>query len=221
MSLKFLPLKDLFYSIFPTVGTYGGYIQGIAPTLFPNIWIAVGIGLLASVILAVVFYKENVKAYKKSLAEILATGYFMNFTGRFGKLLKTKNPIHFSFPDDKIRTFTANQITVEVGMPTSLKSLTEYAEMVENKYEIVYVREATFSEPFWLRAQLADNRLIIHEFPRTLFSLSRYLKDDFMDQQLAEKNSKKIYAFFQNKIDQLRIEYSSEISNDKLKFITV
>ena len=60
LSLKFLPLKDLFYSIFPTVGTYGGYIQGIAPTLFPNIWIAVGIGLLASVILAVVFYKENV-----------------------------------------------------------------------------------------------------------------------------------------------------------------
>jgi|TARA_R110001606_G_scaffold119182_4_gene250079 hypothetical protein len=221
LSLKFLPLKDLFYSIFPTVGTYGGYIQGIAPTIFPNIWIAVGIGLLASVILAVVFYKENVKAYKKSLAEILATGYFMNFTGRFGKLLKTKTPIHFSFPDDKIRTFTANQITVEVGMPTSLKSLTAYAEMVENKYEIVYVREATYSEPFWLRAQLVDNRLIIHEFPRTLFSLSRYLKDDFLDQQLAEKNSKKIYAFFQDKIDQLRIEYSSEISNDKLKFITV
>ena len=47
------------------------------------------------------------------------------------------------------------------------------------------------------------------------------LKDDFLDQQLAEKNSKKIYAFFQDKIDQLRIEYSSEISNDKLKFITV
>ena len=120
LSLKFLPLKDLFYSIFPTVGTYGGYIQGIAPTIFPNIWIAVGIGLLASVILAVVFYKENVKAYKKSLAEILATGYFMNFTGRFGKLLKTKTPIHFSFPDDKIKTFTANQITVEVGINMKL-----------------------------------------------------------------------------------------------------
>tara|TARA_R110000744_G_scaffold235223_2_gene352911 strand:- start:81 stop:776 length:696 start_codon:yes stop_codon:yes gene_type:complete len=218
-SLKFLPLKDLFYSIFPTVGTYGGYIQGVAPSFFPNLWIAIGIGLIVSVILAIIFYNENVKAYKKSLAEILATGYFMNFTGRFGKLLKTKTPIHFSFPDDTIRSFTADKITIEVGMPSSLKSLTEYAEMVENKFDIVYVREATYSEPFWLRAQLeGDDRLVIHEFPRTLFSLSKYLKDDFIDQQMAEKNSKKIYSVFQHKIEQLRIEYSNEISNDRLIF---
>ncbi len=220
-SFKFLPIKDLFYSVFPTVGTYGGYLQGVAPKIFPNIWVAIGIGLLISVILAVIFYRENVKAYKKSLAEILATGYFMNFTGRFGKLLRTKTPIHFSFPDDSIKTFTSDQITVEVGMPKSLESLNKYSEMVQNNYDIVYVREATFSEPFWIRAIINNDRLIIYEFPRTLFSLSRYLKDDFMDHKSAEKNSKKIYTFFRKKIEQLRIEFSNEISNDKLNFITV
>ena len=217
-SFKFLPIKDLFYSIFPTVGTYGGYLEGVAPKIFPNIWVAIGIGLVISVLLAVLFYRENVKEYKKSLAEILATGYFMNFTGRFGKLLRTKSPIHFSFPDNSIKTFTADQITVEVGMPTDLSSLNNYSEMVENKYDIVYVREDTYSEPFWVRATTDEDNLVIYEFPRTLFSLSRYLKDDFKDQRSAEKNSNKIYQFFHKKIDQLRIEYSSEISNDKLIF---
>jgi len=220
-SFKFLPLKDLFYSVFPTVGTYGGYLQGIAPKFFPNKWTAIGIGLVISVILAIIFYRENVKAYKKSLAEILATGYFMNFTGRFGKLLRTKTPIRFSFPDNSIKTFTTDHISVEVGLPTSLQSLNEYSEMIENNYDVVYVREETYSEPFWVRAIVNNDNLVIHEFPRTLFSISRYLKDDFMDAKSAEKNSKKIYSFFREKIEQLRIEYSSEISNDKLNFKTV
>ncbi|MEM8999719.1 MAG: STING domain-containing protein [Bacteroidota bacterium] len=221
LSFKFLPLKDLFYSVFPTVGTYNGYLQGMAPEFFPNIWTAIAIGLIMSVILAIIFYRENVKAYKKSLAEILATGYFMNFTGRLGKLLKTKTPIHFSFPDDSIRTFKSNQIQVEVGMPKSLHSLNKYAEMVEDNFDILYVREDTYSEPFWVRATVKENSLVIYEFPRTLFSISRYLKADFLDAKKAEKNSKKIYRFFQEKIEQLRIEFSNEISNDKLHFKTV
>ncbi len=220
-SFKFLPIKDLFYSIFPTMGSYGGYVQGFAPKFFTNIWIAVGVGLFISVILAVILYNENVKAHKKSLAEILATGYFMNFTGRLGKLLKTKAPIHFSFPDNSIKIFTTDQITVEIGIPRSLTALNKYCEMVETNFDIVYVREATYNEPFWLRATIENDKLIIYEFPRTLFSLSSYLKDDFTDQKNAEKNSKKLYSYFYKKIEQLRIEYAKEISNDKLNFKTV
>lgn len=221
LSLKFFPIKDLFYSVVPTAGTYGGYIQGVAPEFFPNVWIAIILGLVLSIILALVFYYENIRAYKKSLAEILATGYFMNFTGRLGKLLKTKTPIDFSFPDGSIKTFTSDAIRVEIGMPISLASLNAYCEKVEMNADIVYVREQTQSEPFWIRANVEDNKLVIYEFPRTLFSISRYMKQDFTDADKAEKNSKRIYSFFHNKINQLRIEYSSEISNSKLNFISV
>lgn len=221
LSFKFFPIKDLFYSVVPTAGTYGGYIQGIAPEFFPNMWVAIIIGVILSIILALVFYYENVKAYKKSLAEILATGYFMNFTGRLGKLLKTKTPIHFSFPDGSIKTFTSDAIRVEIGMPVSLASLNAYSEKVEMNSDIVYVREQTYSEPFWIRANIEDDKLVIYEFPRTLFSISRYMKQDFIDAAKAEKNSKRIYSFFHEKIDQLRIEYSSEISNSKLSFVAV
>jgi len=221
LNLRFFPVKDMFYSVVPTAGTYGGYLQGIAPEFFPNVWIAIGVGLVLSVILALIFYFENVRNYKKSLAEILATGYFMNFTGRLGKLLKTKTPIHFSFPDGSVKTFTSSLINVEIGMPESLSSLNKYSEMVEMNSDIIYVREETYSEPFWLRANIQDEKLTIYEFPRTLFSISRYMRKDFLNTEMAEKNSRKIYSFFHQKIDQLRIEYSNEISNERLNFISV
>lgn len=220
-SLKFFPVKDLFFSVFPTVGTYGGYINGFAPKLFPNIWVAIGIGLAASVGLALLFHTDNVNAYKKSLAEILATGYFMNFTGRLGKLLKSKTPIEFSFPDNSVKSFSTEKIVVEIGLPVNLSSLSKYSERVEQDADIVYVREESMSEPYWLRAKILDGRLVIFEFPRTLFSLSKYLKTEFIDRESADRNSRKIYHFFHKKIEQLRIEHSSEISNDKLNFVMV
>ncbi len=221
INFKFLPVKDLFYSVVPTVGTYGGYINGAAPNFFPTIWIALGVGLFATLLLAFIFYAENVKAYKRSLAEILATGYFMNFTGRLGKLLKTRTPINFSFPDNTIKTFTSDKIRVEIGMPENLDSLSKYAENIEQKADIIYVRESTYSEPFWLRAKIENGYLVIYEFPRTLFSLSKYLTSDFSNKATAQKSSKKIYSYFREKIEQLRIEHSNEISNDKLIFKAV
>jgi hypothetical protein len=221
LSLKFFSVKDMFYSVVPTAGTYGGYLNGLAPDLFTDIWIAVGIGVGVSVVLAFLFYIENVRAYKRSLAEILATGYFMNFTGRLGKLLRSKAPVDFQFPDNSVRTFDTANIRVEIGMPVTLASLAAYSNSVEKLADIIYVREHTASEPFWLRAKVEGETLVIYEFPRTLFSLSRYLKSDFSDKETAEKNSRQIYAYFQQKIDQLRIEYVSEISDDKLDFKTV
>ncbi len=220
LSLKFFPIKDLFYSIFPTVGTYGGYINDITPNLFPSLWVAICVGLLGSILLAIFFYFDNVRSYKKSLAEILAIGYFMNFTGRLGKLLKTKRPIEFSFPNETMN-ITSDKISVEIGLPENLNSLIKYADQVEQHTDIVYVRELSMSEPFWLRARKENERLVIFEFPRTLFSLSKYLQKDFSNQESAAKNSKRIYSFFNKKIEQLRIEYSNEISGERLNFKSI
>lgn len=221
IGFKFFPVKDLFYSIFPTVGTYGGYLNGVAPKLIPNVWVALGAGLIASVILAIIFRADNIRNYRKSLAEILATGYFINFTGRLGKLLRNKTPLEFSFPDNSVKIFNADQLSVEIGLPVNIKALTLYAEKVEQEADIVYVREKSFSEPYWLRAKLKDDKLIIYEFPRTLFSLSAYLKTEFSDEQSAERNSRRFYSYFQKKIEQLRIEHSGEITNSRLNFISV
>lgn len=218
INFKFLPLKDLFYSVFPTVGTYGGYLEGVAPSIFPNPWISLGIGLLVSVILALIFYLENVRAYKKSLAEILATGYFMNFTGRLGKLLQSKAPINFLFPDGNTLTFTSDQIHIEIGLPKDLTSLKQYADNAIKESKVVYIREATQSEPFWVRAKVDGNNLTIFEFPRTLFALPSYLKEDFKDPKSAQKHSRKIFTYFREYIERLQISASQEIPLANMAF---
>jgi hypothetical protein len=220
-SLKFLPVKDLFYSVFPTVGTYGGYLKGVAPSIFPNVWTAVAIGLAASIVLALIFRQENIKAYKRSLAEILATGYFMNFTGRLGRLLQAKYPIDFIFPGNQVHSLSAEQIRVEVGIPESFDALVRYRELVDRLSEIVYVREPTRQEPFWLKAKMEHGQLVIYEFPRTLFSIPQYLKAEFSDRRAADKNSRKIFSFFQAKIEQLAVAHSTDFPHGRLLFKTV
>jgi hypothetical protein len=184
-------------------------------------WTAIAIGLAASVVLALIFRQENIKTYKKSLAEILATGYFMNFTGRLGRLLQTKHPIDFIFPENRVETFSAEQIRVEVGIPESFDALVRYRELVDRLSEIVYVSEPTRQEPFWLKAKVDGDQLTIYEFPRTLFSIPQYLKAEFIDRKAADKNSRRIYGFFRAKIDQLTVAHSHEFPSDRLLFKTV
>lgn len=217
-SLKFLPVKDLIFSVVPTVGTYLSYIQGLSSTILPNKFIAIGLGLLASIILAIIFYSENVKTYKKSLAEILATGYFMNFTGRLGILLKSKSPIEFIFPNNIKKTFNTDSVSVEIGIPKSLDSLISYSEHIESNSEIIYVNNDDKNEPFWLRGVVSDNRLIIFEFPRTLFSIPKYLNSDFNTKAKSERKSKRIFSCFNYKIEKLRIENSHLLPTKNLQF---
>ncbi len=208
----------MIFSVVPTVGTYLSYIQGLSSAILPNKYIAIGLGFLASIILAIIFYSENVKTYKKSLAEILATGYFMNFTGKLGTLLKSKKPIKLLFPKNKMKSFKSHNIIVEIGIPNSLKSLVEYSEHVESNTEIIYIETSKQSEPFWLRGKESKDTLIIYEVPRTLFSIQKYLKSDFSNTKKAEKKSKRIYNYFNDKIEKLRIENSHLIPTKNLQF---
>lgn len=216
-TFKFFPFKDLIFSIVPTVGTYGGYLKGII--IFPNKWVALGSGLVVSIILGIIFHTENKRSYKKSLAQILATGYFMNFTSRLAKLLKGKADISFSFPDANFEPYPPDKINVKVGIPASLNALINYCNMVEARAEVVYIREPTRNDPYWVRAKKEeDGTITIYEFPRTLFALSIYLEKEFENPERAEKSSKKIYKYFDEKLKQLKIQHSNEFPNDRIKF---
>jgi len=182
---------------------------------------AIAIGLVASIILAILFYKQNVKAYKKSLSEILATGYFMNFTGRLGQLIKSKGSIQFTLPDDSIQEFETNNINIEIGIPKTLSSLTEYSDTINRNSKILLINENDQSDPFWVRGQIINEKLIIHEYPRTLFALSSYLRDELSNFKISEKKSRKLFNYFNNKIEELRIENSHLIPSSKMKFTRV
>jgi hypothetical protein len=216
-TFKFFPLKDLIFSIIPTIGSYSGYLDGIIK--FPNRYLALGTGLIVSIILGVIFHSENVRTYKKSLAEILAMGYFMNFTGRLAKLLKGKADIGFSFDKKSVAYYAPVNVNVIVGIPKSLSSLVNFCNMVEAKADVAYIRESTKNDPYWVRANKEeDGTITIYEFPRTLFALSRYLEKEFSNTAKAEKNSRKIYKYFDEKLKQLKIHYSNEFPENRIKF---
>lgn len=81
-------------------------------------------------------------------------------------------------------------------MPKSLSSLNSYCGQVEMNYDIVYVREETQSEPFWIRGKAMGDELIIYEFPRTLFSIYSYMKEDVLDSEKQKRTPKKFMPFF-------------------------
>ena len=220
LSLKFFPFKDFLFSIVPAVASFEGYIQDLIPLeILSNRYVEIGLGLFISICLALIFRKDNIKNYKKSLAEILATGYVSNFAGRLSKLLKGKSDLEFSFPNQKTLKIHPERIKVLVNLPKSLSSLRNFAEQTESETEIVLLREAAALEPYWIRAKLEDNgSLTIYEFPRTLFAIPRYLKKDFPDLITSERKSKKIFGYFNKKIEELRIEYSQDIPQERFIF---
>ena len=157
--------------------------------------------------------------YKKSLAEILAMGYMTNFTGRLGKTLKGKTELELSFPDKSVLKIQPQKINVLVSLPASMSSLKSLADLTEAETEIVYIREATMAEPYWVRGiKGSDDTFTIREFPRTLFALPKYLKKDFPDIETSEKKSKRIFRYFNDKIEQLRVEYSQDLPENQIVF---
>ncbi len=220
LSIKFFPFKDFIFSVVPTAASYEGYLKDLVPLeLLSNKFVELGVGAGISILLALVFYRENVRSYKKSLAEILATGYFSNFTGKLGRVLQGNKSLTFIFPDDKENQVHPENIEVQVALPISLVALKKHSDDVKKNFQIAYLKDSPTQDPFWVRAKVNDDgSMIIYEYPRTLFALPSYLKKDFENLSKAEKNSKKLFSYFKQKLEGLRIQFSQDIPEDRIHF---
>ncbi|MBT8206192.1 MAG: hypothetical protein KJO20_12520 [Eudoraea sp.] len=220
VSFKFFSFKDFIFSVVPTAASYEGYLQDLVPMdLLANRYVELGMGVVLSGIFALLFYKDNVLSYKKSLAEILATGYFMNFTGRLGRLLQGKNPITFLFPNNREYEVLPQQIKVRVALPTSMAALRKHSHGINLESEVAYISQSTTNEPFWVRAvRKDDGTFTIFEYPRTLFALPRYLQKEFSDPKKSEKSSKKLFKYFNAKIENSRIANIQDLPEKQFVF---
>ncbi|MCE2612620.1 hypothetical protein LVD13_06525 [Flavobacteriaceae bacterium D16] len=221
--LKFFPFKDLVFSVVPTAASYEGYLKDMVPLeLLSNKFVELGVGAGLSLLLALVFYRENIRSYKKSLAEILATGYFSNFTGKLGRVLQTNKPLTFIFPNGVEHQVYPDNIQVQVALPNSLSSLKKYSGDVKKKCQIAYLKDSPTQDPFWVRGVInGGGKMTIYEYPRTLFALPSYLRKDFDDEVTAEKNSKTLFRYFNAKIESFRIEFSQDIPENNIHFTDI
>lgn len=200
-----ISFKDVLFTGAPTAGTYTGYVNGYLNDLLPswlihNSWLALTITLFLFLILLGVLYYFNSEAHKKSLAEVLATGYYLNFSGKLSSLLKQESDITFSRKTGAL-TVKPGKVKLKLILPLSKNELETISSSIDENSEIGYIDTKPFVEPnLWLKikADTESGAVTIYEFPRTLFALPHYLSSEY-----TESNSKKIHQAFNKKFIQL------------------
>jgi hypothetical protein len=195
-----ISVKDVVFSSIPTVPTYTGLLNGVLPVWFTEnhaFMILTGIGIFIVFLTLLFFY--NKEANKKSLAQILATGYFQNFSGKLYFLLTQNQELSFLLPNQQISKVHPKNVFVEIILPQSRDALRSQTAHINSTTQIAYIDSNPFNEPFWVRIkQHEDDTVTIVEIPRTLFALPKFLSEAYTQQA-----SVKMHAAFNKKFKQL------------------
>lgn len=202
-----LSVKDIIFSSIPTVPTYTGMLNGILPGwLTKNSNLLVITGLVIFIIFLLLLFFFNNEANKKSLAQILATGYFQNFSGKLFFLLTQNNNLTFMLSNNTSYTVSPSNVEVEVLLPTSLDGLRKKTADINASTQIAYIDSNPFNEPFWVRIKADGNNVTIYEIPRTLFAIPKYLSESYSQQK-----SFKMHAAFNKRFKQILQDNSNII----------
>lgn len=205
--LDFISLEEALISFIPTGMTYYSSVMSIG-----NTYIAIGLSVFIFICFIVILYQKNIGTYKRALSEILATGYFKNFVENLSRNLNLEEPNTVQFEGEKKeKTFTMDQINVEIILPSSLSTLNQVNdELNQLHFKRVFFKNRMDKSGFWARALEKDGELIIRDVPRTLFSLSEYITTEFKS-SYSEKVSKKYHNAFIDKFDDLLAKNSGNV----------
>lgn len=194
---EFLSVVDFGISLMPSLVS----IIGTLP-YFERPWIPVIIGLTVLFGLIALFMHSNLSKKEKALAEILATGYFINFLEPLARNISKRTEVHFRGEAQNARKiFGLEQIEITVYLPMNSESLVQISEVLNNQkaYQNIDIINAKDGTPFWVRAAVNGNKLKIADFPRTLFSLPRFVKIN-----LGHSKPKKIKQYYESFVEELQ-----------------
>jgi hypothetical protein len=191
---EFLSVMDFGISLMPSLVS----IIGTLP-YFERPWIPVIIGVAVLFGLIALFIHNNLGKKERALAEILATGYFINFLEPLAKNVGKTTEVYFRNKESS-KYFAIECIEITIYMPMNSDSLVEISEVLNNQkgYENIDIINAKDGTPFWARAKVEKDRLKIADFPRTLFSLPRFVKIS-----LGHTKPKKIRQYYEGFAEKL------------------
>lgn len=195
--LKFFNLQDFLLSVVPGLLTYHSVIREL------EFWLAIIAGFLVLLLFILLIIQNNIGVYKKDLAEILAHGYYINFLENLSlNLVELKNEVEFG--NKEIAFYDLDAISVELIIPESISKLEEVADQLNDskKLESLNLKNRDNNTGFWARGIRDGDKLIIKDFPRTLFSLPKYLETE-LGESYSEKKSQKYHRIFVEKIEEL------------------
>jgi len=198
--LKFFNLQDFLLSVVPGLLAYHSTIREL------EFWLAVIAGVLVLFLFILLIIKNNIGVYKKDLAEILAHGYYINFLENLSmNLVELKNEVEFG--NKQVAYYDLDSIAIEIIIPHSISRLEEVADRLNDskKLERLNLRNRDNNSGFWARGIREDDRLNIKDYPRTLFSLPKYLENE-LGESYSERKSEKYHRIFKEKIESLILD---------------
>ena len=198
--LKFFNLQDFLLSVVPGLLTYHSTIREL------DFWLAVISGFLVLLLFVLLIIRNNIGVYKKDLAEILAHGYYINFLENLSlNLVELKNEVEFG--NKQIDFYDLDAISVEIIIPYSISRLEDVADRLNDskKLESIHLKNRDNNSGFWARGFRADDKLHIKDFPRTLFSLPKYLENE-LGESYSESKSIKYHRIFKEKLQGLILD---------------
>jgi len=189
--------KELIAFILPTTGFYYDIIPkliNLQKTVF-----LVSVVIIFLLLFLINLYKRNMD-YEKSIAEVLETGYFLNFLDKTAIYIQEKKQtnqfIKFNFKDGTNETVKADQIKVKLILPLSLSGLNETIKSINS-----ITKSGNIDNGPWVYAKKnSDNTITIYDCPRTLTALSKYLINS--ESSYSDDLSRTFHKLFNAKFDQ-------------------
>ena len=162
---------------------------------------------------------ESYKAYEKTVAEVLETGYFSNFFSEIAKhIIKCpNNKVLLGLKLNDEEKPIIKEVCVEkvvVILPKSHNSLIETFIKI-NEFKI-----GNLDNQYWVNFTIKDNKITIYEYPRTLKPLLKYIELIIKKDQhtnFIEKLSEIYHRHFNDKFnkDWSKLKYDSGIGRQK------
>ncbi len=189
-------IKELILSFVPTFFAYVGFIEQIFFTVE-----AVGVSILIFFILFIILVVIKIKEYQSSVSKALANGYYKNFMEKLTGLLASRgnNEITF-YLHNETKTFTPQQISVEVYLANSYSELLAKDAAAKKEAQIVYIDRDAYNYPFYVWASVTNDRLMIYDTPRTLLALKDYVDPTLETEAELDKETKPFYKAFNREI---------------------
>ncbi len=205
-------MKYNFTNFLPTI------VSVVVPIFTVNTF-DIYIGLTVGIILMITVFLINKRLIrqkkKEAIPEVLAIGYYLNFIEPLINRINDKTKVLDETRKNELQ-IDFRKIEVKI-VQSDLSLLPEIKERI-NKMGKFSVQDNTQDRSFGVRGNLVDDKLIIYDFPNTLFSLQNYFIAKFGNEvKMKKEYTVRFYDQVRKLITERRITGMVELA--KIEFI--
>ena len=212
---NFISVYDVLVSILPSaLSTFGTIL------IFDSPIISLIVGILILILVLGALIQISLIKKEKALAEILATGYFINFVEPLANNIHQKTTIYYPESSHE-HEVELTEIKITLKIPVSTEQLVLVDEDFRNNksYTNIQIDNLQTGGRIWLKAIEDESKLNLMDYPRTLLSLPKFIKTNVGKRK--PNRMKKYYESFYKKLEELIDENSQNAVYRKIKLAKI